>query len=92
MYVSFSDLMLPGVVKVEKGGCELERIRKGELCAVNLVGNRCVCVHACVVYMYVGVVVTVIFMMPSRVYALIGTSLSMHTRTSESDCVSMSVL
>ena len=50
------------------------------------------CVHACVVYMYVGVVVTVIFMMPSRVYALIGKSLSMHTRTSESDCVSMSVL
>ena len=47
MYVSFSDLMLPGVVRVEKGGCELERIRKGELCAVNLVGNRCVCACMC---------------------------------------------
>ena len=52
----------------------------------------CVCMHVLYVCMYVGVVVTVIFMIPSRVYALIGTSLSMHTRTSESDCVSMSVL
>ena len=47
VYVSFPDLMLPGVVTVEKGGCALEGIRRGELCAVNLVGNRSGCVCKC---------------------------------------------
>ena len=34
------DLMLPGVVGPEQGGTDFSILRKGQICAVNVVGNR----------------------------------------------------
>jgi predicted RNA-binding protein (TIGR00451 family) len=35
-----ADLMLPGVVGPEQGGADFSILRKGQICAVNVVGNR----------------------------------------------------
>ena len=39
--------MLPGVVGLEKGGETLEGIVKGQICAIALMGNRCVSGYVC---------------------------------------------
>lgn len=51
-----SDLMLPGVVAEARGGCSLHGITKGEVCAVNVAGNRYTmgspCASSGIIYSY----------------------------------------